>query len=227
MTWWRDWMQVRQKLPIKKSALVPSPASVSVTARWTWVECHGYYGDEFSQIGRQLDDAQRWHGWPNCVPLVGIDGNWPLSRYSEAAGRSPISYWRWEQITDFAQLVAQPGWLWVADGFEAGTGDVETLIACLGTMHARGAILQCGHANGAQAERVRSAGFEVQAWASCSQISHVDLEDALRDLRPSRFVAQIEGPGERQATVEALQAGVFGSLPWDTVIAGWGGFQVL
>lgn len=199
-----------------------------MTTRLTWVECHGYYDPAQAQLGMMLQDAGKWHGWPNPVPMVGIDGNWPVSRYPEIVNYPVRSWWRWEQITGFGQLAQYPGgYLWVADGFEAGTGDINTLIACLQTAHCKGVLLQAGHASGTQADALRKAEFDVQCWASCAQISHVDLEQALNELRPSRFVGQIEGAGERQAMVDAINSSVFGNLPWDTVIAGWGDFPAL
>lgn len=191
------------------------------------MECHGYYDPTQAQVGRLVDDAQRWHGWPNCAPMLGIDGNWPLARYPEAEGRNPISYWRWEQITDFAQLAAHPGFLWVSDGFEAGTGDVHTLIACAQTAHCRGVFLQADHVSVDEANACRAAGLEVQLWASCAQIGQEALRQWLAAIRPDRFIAQIEGVSERDATVAAINAGVFGSTPLDFVIAGWGDFQAL
>jgi hypothetical protein len=197
--------------------------------RYTWVECEGYYGPVFAEIGRQLDDAGRWHGWPNCIPLIGIGAGWEIGSYPELQGRAPWGAWRWEMVGagfDWEAARAHPGcYVWTADGFEAGTGTVNDLAEVCRRANARGVFLQAGHADGGHAQWLRNAGLDVQVWASASQISPPELKAALDELKPSRFCFQIEGKGERVDAGAVIASGaVLGDTPWDTVISGWGDF---
>lgn len=229
---WTDLAAVNKQVPIATAPAPSTPVVAAVTGQRTWVECHAYYDPAQAQLGRMLDDAQRWHQWPNCVPMIGLGNGWTISSYPELAGRSPWSMWRWETVpagsSDWDDAAHFPGcYVWTADGFEAGTGTVDDLIGVCKRARAVGVFLQAGHATAAHADALRGADLDVQAWASCEQIHQDSLREALAELRPSRFVAQIESPGERSAMAAAVTMGVLGATPWDCVIAGWGDFEEL
>ena len=79
-----------------------------------------------------------------------------------------------------------------------------------------------GDATAADADALRAAGFDVQAWGICGD--WVRMGNRISELGPSRFIAQIEGEGQRDALYQVADFGLFDTpkihgffLPLDVV----------
>lgn len=112
--------------------------------------------------------------------------------------------------------------LWVSDGFQPEVGrTVDELLSDLGTMRATSCFFQANAGGWFQAYAdVRKRGYDVQLWASCSQIEPERLRSLLATYKPSRFVAQVEGLAEFNAFRAFIAAGVFDTYNRDVVIIG-------